>query len=247
VDCCSPATGGPVSLALLFGTGVAMSLGHCVGMCGPLVSAFSLAQRDPERPRLALAGPLLAYQSGRVASYAALGAVLGLLGATASLAGTPQALMGGLSAVAGALMLATGASLAGWLPLDGVLAAAPLARRVGDAVGRLLRVRRWSSRFLLGLANGLLPCGPVAAAAIAAAATGAPEKGALAMAAFGAGTAPALLLLGLGAGALSAAARQRMVRAGAVLVLVLGAQLVLRGLHAFGVVGGVRLGPLVLW
>jgi hypothetical protein len=247
MDCCTPATGGPVSLALLLGTGVAMSLGHCIGMCGPLVTAFSLAQRDAGSGRLAVAAPLAVYQLGRVTTYAAIGAAMGVVGAAATLAGSPQAMMGAVSAVAGVLMLLAGASLLGWLPLQRWLEAAPLAGRASAAMRRLLRARGWSSRFLLGIANGFLPCGPVAAAAIAAAATGTPAKGALAMAAFGAGTAPALIVLGVGAGALGAATRERLYRLGAVLVLVLGAQLVLRALHAFGVIGAARIGAVVLW
>jgi len=247
VDCCTPATGGPVSIALLFGTGVAMSLGHCIGMCGPLVSAFAVAQRDGDSPRLLLAGPLLVYQTGRVTTYAVIGAAMGVVGATASLAGGAHTMMGVLSGLAGTLMLVAGASLLGWLPLQRWFEAVPFARRAGEAIGRLLRARRWSSRYLLGIANGFLPCGPVAAAAIAAAAMGTPVKGALAMAAFGAGTAPALIVLGLGAGALSVAARTRLYRVGVALVLLLGAQLVLRAIHAFGVLGPARLGALVLW
>ena len=247
MDCCTPATGGPVSLALLFGTGVAMSLGHCIGMCGPLVTAFAMAQRDDGSRRLSVAAPLAVYQLGRVVTYAAIGAGLGINGAPASLAGSPLAMMGVLSGVAGALMLVAGASLLGWLPLQRWLEAAPFARRAGEAIGRLLRARGWSSRFLLGIANGFLPCGPVAAAAIAAAAMGTPAKGALAMAAFGAGTAPALIVLGVGAGALPVTVRTRLYRAGAVLVLALGTQLVLRALHAFGVIGPARIGSVVLW
>jgi hypothetical protein len=247
MDCCTAATGGPVSIALLFGTGVAMSLGHCIGMCGPLVSAFAVAQREGDRPRLYLAGPLLVYQAGRVTAYAAIGVAMGLAGVAASLAGGPRALMGVLSATTGALMLLAGASLLGWLPLQRWFEAAPFARSVGEAIGRSLRVRRWSSRFLLGIANGFLPCGPVAAAAIAAASTGTAGKGALAMAAFGAGTVPALVVLGLGADALNAGVRARLYRVGAALVLLLGAQLMLRALHAFGAIGPARLGAVVLW
>jgi uncharacterized protein len=247
VDCCTPATGGPVSIALLFGTGVAMSLGHCIGMCGPLVTAFTMAQGELGRPRLHVATPLLVYQAGRVTTYAAIGAAMGLVGAAASLAGSPLRLMGVLSATTGILMLLAGASLVGWLPVHRWFEALPYSRQVAEMIGKLLRARRWSSRYLLGIANGLLPCGPVAAAAIAAAAMGTPAKGALAMAAFGAGTAPALVVLGFGAGALGVSARSRLFRVGAVLVLLLGAQLVLRGLHAFGTIGPARLGSLVLW
>jgi len=247
VDCCNPAATEPVSLALLFTTGLLMSLGHCIGMCGPIVTAFAVAQSDPSSPRWRLAVPLAVYQAGRVASYALIGVVMGLIGAATSLAGGPRTLMGTLSVVAGVAMLLAGASLLAWLPLQGWLEAAPVGRAVARTMGTLLRARRTGSRFLLGVANGFLPCGPVAAAAISAAATGTVGRGALAMAAYGAGTVPALIVLGLGAGLLDARLRLRLFRAGAVVVLVIGAQLVLRGLHAYGVIPVMRVGPLVLW
>jgi sulfite exporter TauE/SafE len=234
-------------VALLFGTGVAMSLGHCLGMCGPLVSAFAVAQGEPGAPRLRLAPPLLVYQLGRVTTYAAIGAAVGLVGAAATLKGSPQAVMGGLSLATGALMLVAAASLAGWVPLQSMFEAAPLGRAVSRAIAGMLRARRTPSRFMLGVANGFLPCGPVAAAAIAAASTGSPGKGALAMAAFGAGTVPALVVLGLGTGILDARVRARLYRLGAMLVALVGVQLVLRGLHALAVIGPAKIGPVVLW
>ena len=44
-DCCQHAASagiGTMSLALLFTTGLLMSVGHCIGMCGPIVGAFVL-------------------------------------------------------------------------------------------------------------------------------------------------------------------------------------------------------------
>ena len=224
-----------------------MSFGHCLGMCGPLVGAFALAQVEPGRSRWRLLVPLLLFQSGRVASYAAIGAAVGAVGAAATLAGAPRAVSGVVSLVAGAAMLAAGASLLGVLPLSRWLEAMPAGRGVAAALGRLLAARRWSSRFLLGVANGFLPCGPVAAAAIAAAGSGAPASGALAMVAYGAGTVPALVAFGLGAGAISPRARLRLLRFGVATVLLVGVQLALRGLHALSVVPGFALGPVVLW
>jgi uncharacterized protein len=236
-----------VSVALLFGTGVAMSLGHCVGMCGPLVSAFAVAQAEPGQPRLHLAPALLLYQLGRVTAYTVIGAAMGLVGAAVSPAGGPRAVTGVLSLLTGTLMLLAAASLLDVLPLQRLFESAPFGRRLGGAAARLLRARRAPGRFALGIANGLLPCGPVAAAAIAAAATGAPGRGALAMAAFGAGTVPALLVLALGVGVLEARVRAGLYRLGAWLVLAIGVQLMLRGLHALALVGSARLGPVVLW
>ena len=77
MDCCHPGSAEPVSLALLFTTGLLMSLGHCIGMCGPIVTAFALAQADAASSRWRLAVPLVVYQAGRVASYALIGVVMG--------------------------------------------------------------------------------------------------------------------------------------------------------------------------
>jgi uncharacterized protein len=247
VDCCHPAASAPASLLLLFTTGLLMSLGHCLGMCGPIVGAFAVAQGGLERSRWRLLAPLLVFQAGRVSSYAGIGVAVGALGSAAALAGDPRAAMGVVSTLAAAAMLVAGCGLLGLLPFERLLGAGAAGGAVSRAMAGLLRGRGWSSRYLLGVANGFLPCGPVVAAAIAAASTGSAAGGALAMAVYGGGTVPALTLLGLGAGSLGSRLRQRLYRLGAATLLLVGVQLLLRGLHAFGVVGGFRVGPLVLW
>ena len=235
-------------MALLAATGLLMSAGHCVGMCGPIVTAFALAQGPAGRARARLLGPLALYNAGRVTSYAVLGALAGLLGAALLAAGgTGRALAGAFALGLGAVVVAAGLALVDVLPLARWLEAAPLGARAARAVRRLLGSRRASGQFALGAANGLLPCGPVAAAALAAASAGTALGGAVGMLAYGAGTVPAMLGLGLGASAVTPDTRSRLQRAGAVLVVLLGLQLVLRGLHALGLVGVLRIGPVVLW
>ena len=250
-DCCAAhagATGEPVSFALLLGTGLLMSAGHCLGMCGPIVTAFALAQGGAGRPRAHLLGALAIYNAGRVSSYAALGALSGLAGAALLAAGgAGRTLAGALSLVLGAVVAAAGLALADVLPFSRWLEAAPLGDLAARAVRSLLGSRGVSGRFALGVANGLLPCGPVAAAALAAAAAGGTLAGAAAMIAFGLGTVPATLALGLGASALGPTTRARLRTAGAVTVILMGAQLALRGLHALGLVPALRIGPVVLW
>jgi sulfite exporter TauE/SafE len=105
-----------------------------------------------------------------------------------------------------------------------------------------------STRVLaLGALNGLLPCGLVYSALLVAASTGGPLTGAAGMAVFGLGTLPALLIMGVGAGALSARVRQVFARVAGVLIMLVGVQLVLRGLAGWGVVPHVHLGRLMLW
>lgn len=146
---------------------------HCVGMCG----GFAAACARPAR------GAAL-WHAGRLATYAALGALAGSFGA--ALPG-PAWLP---AALAVPLLLWFSASLAGLVPA-GPARVAGLAR-LGAALARRDGAG-W--RFLLGLATGLLPCGMVYAALAMAVAAGSPGGGALALLAFGIGTVPALALL----------------------------------------------------
>ncbi len=255
-DCCAHAAGvPPTQLALLAGTGLAMGLGHCLGMCGPIVGAFSVRQRARGASSGRLAFALLLYHAGRIAAYAAIGLAFGLLGS--AVAGQDRPFQGWLSILAGVLMLLLGLGLFGLLPTqrwvesgataNGSAGAGGPGAWVSRAISTLLNARGPGRQLALGFANGFLPCGPVAAVGLSAAAAGSPGHGALAMLAFGLGTIPALFVLGLGTGSLPASTRTRLFRLGAGLVLVIGGQLCLRGLHNLGLVGGFAIGPVVLW
>lgn len=232
---------------MLFTTGLLISLGHCLGMCGPLVSAYALAQRGEGAGRWAVALAAGRYHVGRLTCYVLLGGALGLVG---GLLGGPErarVLTGVVSGAAGLAMIAVGLSLLDLLPpvlrLERLPVGGFLLRRVRPMLGS----RSPWAQLGLGFANGMLPCGPLWAVALAAVASGGAWQGMQAMGAFGLGTVPALVVLAFGAGLLPATVRRRFYRAGAVLVVVVGLQLLLRGLHAFGMVGPGRIGELVLW
>ena len=146
---------------------------HCVGMCG----GFAAACARPAR------GAAL-WHTGRLVTYAGLGALAGAFGAAVpGPAWVPAAL-------AVPLLLWFSASLAGLVPAAPVRM--PGLTRLGTTLARRDGVG-W--RFLLGLATGLLPCGMVYAALAMAVAAGSAGGGALTMVAFGVGTVPALALL----------------------------------------------------
>jgi hypothetical protein len=99
---------------------------------------------------------------------------------------------------------------------------------------RRLMGARGVFRFLpLGLVMGLLPCGLSYTVLVAAAGTGSPVKGGLAMLCFGVGTAPSLMAVGLIVKALGARARGWVYRAGGLAVLGMGGWFVYKGLHAY--------------
>ena len=198
--------------------GLAGSL-HCAGMCGPL----ALALPHPGRGMAGFVGGRLLYQLGRVLTYAGLGAAAGALGHSLSMAGVQR----WVSLAAGALVL-SGLAAAAW-----ATPAAWLGRwtlRVKGWLGWGLRRRTLGSLCVLGMVNGLLPCGLVYAAAALAATAGGPVAGIGTMVAFGLGTVPVMLGLGLGGRALPVAWRLRLSALTPATLGVVGLLLVLRGL-----------------
>jgi plastocyanin domain-containing protein len=88
---------------------------------------------------------------------------------------------------------------------------------------------------LFGLLTGLMPCGPLIAAEIAAAGSGSPVNGAIAMLGFGLGTIPVMLAFGSATSFISGKAVQKyMSMAAAVVVIVLGVVFLNRGAVLLG-------------
>lgn len=235
----------PLQGLLLLGTGFAISAGHCGGMCGPLLAAFGVSRGAAGRPRVHVLRDILAYHLGRILSYALLGALVGA-GAMATRRLVPQidlrpllAVAVGLSLLVPAAGLLLGSSSAG--PFTAPLRA--LLGRLSDAAAPLRRLGPGG----LGMANGFLPCGPVALVALGAASTRDPWHGALSLAAFGAGTLPLLAGGTFAAASMRFRARPVLVRVGSALLLVLGAQVSLRGLAALGVLPHAAIGAWPLW
>lgn len=171
---------------------------HCIGMCGGIVGALSLG--SGRRPALHLA-----YNAGRIISYAFAGGIAGAIGeAGVALSGTfPLRIV--LFALANLMLIALGFYLMGatrtlaFTERFGQI----LWRRVQPLTRRFLPARTMFQAFPLGLLWGWLPCGLVYSALVTALTSGSAWRGATLMLAFGAGTLPTLLLAGLLAGLLS--------------------------------------------
>ena len=166
--------------------------GHCAGMCGGIVGALSM-----QGPQGAASVPIhIAYNLGRIASYAAAGLVAGLLGQAVGSLGSLQT---GLYVFAQLMLIAMGIYLLGltqslaWLERSGQ----GVWQRIQPLTARFLPVRGVAQAFPLGLLWGWLPCGLVYSALTTALASGSAGKGAMLMLAFGLGTLPNLLLAGL--------------------------------------------------
>ncbi|MBI2276023.1 MAG: sulfite exporter TauE/SafE family protein [Dechloromonas sp.] len=165
---------------------------HCVGMCGGIVGALSLGA--PARWSM-----LLSYNSGRILSYGAAGAIAGALGAASmGLEGqVPVRLI--LFLLANLMLVALG------LYLIGMTRTLAFTERAGQHLWRLIQpltkrflpVRTVAQAFPLGLLWGWLPCGLVYSALASSLTAGSSGRGALMMLAFGLGTLPNLLLAGI--------------------------------------------------
>jgi len=205
---------------------------HCVQMCGPIVLSYSIAPQpgSSKRRAAALLFGHLAYNAGRILTYAALGAFAGLIGSSISLVGHLAGFGTALAIVGGVLLVLAGLFMWGVFSASG--AAGSLFRVTSGflrPLARLVSAPGIGNRFLLGLALGLLPCGLVYAAVVRALATGSALWGAATMAAFGMGTASALLVLGVFSSALRGTIHHWGTRLAATSVTLMGVLLILRG------------------
>lgn len=193
--------------------------GHCLGMCGGLMGALTLA--IPEHQRSRRLRLLLAYNLGRVLCYALIGLLVGLLGW--AIASSPGAT--GMRVIAALLLIVMGLYLAGWW--SGLTRVEGLGRGVWRHIqplaSRLLPVSTVPRALLLGGLWGWLPCGLVYSTLLWAASQGNALHSALLMLGFGLGTWPVLLATGLTAERTTALLRRRGLRtAGGVLVILFG-------------------------
>jgi len=210
---------------LAFVTGLLGGFGHCLGMCGPIVAAFSLRGGTGSR----ILSHLL-YHSGRVITYTFVGAVMGLAGSFVNVAGRMAGLQNAVAVGAGLLMIVMGLAIAGLLPSPAWLerGAVPFLR-----TARTVLESGSSARYLpLGLLLGFLPCGLSYTVFAGAAATGSLMKGFALALSFGVGTAVPLLGAGLVLGRIGAGARGVLCRAGGGVVVVMGIMFVKRGISS---------------
>ncbi|MEL7185619.1 MAG: sulfite exporter TauE/SafE family protein [Pseudomonadota bacterium] len=205
-------------------TGAALVVGflgsaHCVGMCAGISGLFAAkAGAASIRADLPMA---VAYNVGRVLSYAILGSIVAAVSA-AFVDIIPQ-LAGPVRLLGGALIILVGLQVAfRWrllAPIEN--AGARLWNAIAPRGGPLFPVTSVARALQLGLIWGLLPCGLVYSALLIAASTTDPVHGTVVMVAFGFGTMPAMLATGLSAARVAGFASRNRIAAG-LLIVILG-------------------------
>jgi sulfite exporter TauE/SafE len=183
--------------------------------------------------------PHLAYQTAKIFSYMAVGLALGAIGAAFDISG----IRGWVMVAAGAFMVLLGLNMTGrvpWLkrltlkpPAFLIKALAATRRKANEQVAAEGHVSI-ATPLTFGLLTGLMPCGPLQAAQLAAAGAGSPIQGATVMLGFGLGTAPLMLAFGTASGFLTSKFKDRMMVAAAVIIIVLGLVMLNRGAMMLG-------------
>lgn len=209
------------SYIVLFIIGMLTSI-HCVGMCGGIMLSQSISKKDESK--LQAIRPAILYNAGRVIAYTLIGGLVGSLGSVLSFSLTVKSSM---QIFAGIFMVILGLNMAGF------------------SIFRKLNIKfPWSAcslkkkpktPFLVGILNGLMPCGPLQTMQLYALGTGSATKGALAMFLFALGTVPLMLTFGTLSGLLSKGYTKKILKMSGFLVIILGVIMGNRGLALAGV------------
>jgi sulfite exporter TauE/SafE len=197
---------------------------HCVGMCGPIAIALPL---NSTNWFTRVIGSLL-YNLGRAFTYAIMGAVFGVLGEGLQLGGFQR----WISVVMGVVMILAvvfPTLFKGSKKLDKYLYGYNV--RLKKRFGLLFNKASYSSLLIIGLLNGLLPCGLVYMALAGAIATGGVSSGALFMFVFGLGTLPMLLLLSLIGNVVSGSLKSTINKMIPYVIVIIGTLFILRGMN----------------
>ncbi|MBF0447050.1 MAG: sulfite exporter TauE/SafE family protein [Magnetococcales bacterium] len=210
-----------IDLWLTFVTALLAS-GHCIGMCGGMVAAYSL-----KLSRKTLFFPHLLYGVGRLFTYGMLGAVSGWIGSLSFTLDRPDYLQGAPYLLAGVVMVWMGLDTLGLLRFVGRQKEAGLFERLSQRV--IQRIERGKT-LVLGMITGLLPCTLHWAFQAKAMALGSVSGGVATLLAFGLGTLPALWGFGLVSTWLSHRARHRLLQGAALVIVIMGLMTIKRGL-----------------
>ena len=220
----------------MFMLGLGTSL-HCVSMCGPLVLTYAV-KGEEDGPWYKKLTPNVAYQAAKIVSYMLVGLLLGAIGGFLNL----DVVRPYVYYLAGVFMIVLGLGMTGKVKWAARLTPAPPRW----LINRLSTMRRKSvadakeghsslaTPITFGLMTGLLPCGPLMAAQVAAAASGSAVLGAVGMAAFGLGTAPLMVAFGTAGSLIPRVWKNRMMTVLAVGVVIFGLVFINRGLVATG-------------
>ncbi|OQB12612.1 MAG: zinc/cadmium/mercury/lead-transporting ATPase [Firmicutes bacterium ADurb.Bin193] len=208
----------------LFVVGLITSL-HCTAMCGGInISQCMTYKQNSNKKSVLLPGFL--YNTGRVVSYTVVGGIVGALGSVISFSGNAKGL---IALIAGTFMIMMGLNMLNIFPW-----LKRFTPQMPKFLGNKIHNINGYGPFVIGLLNGLMPCGPLQAMQIYALGTGSAIAGAASMFMFSLGTVPLMFGLGAISSLLKEKSTQKMLKVGAVLIIVLGVAMFNNGMALSG-------------
>ena len=210
-----------VSLIALFATGLLTSV-HCIAMCGGINLSQSVGTSEGTQSRFKK--PLL-YNLGRVISYTVIGGIVGGIGSVMFVSQTAKGI---IMLAAAVFMILMSLSMLGWLPWWLVPRLPKIFTKQAN------KAKKGRGPLVVGLLNGLLPCGPLQAMQLYALSTGSLLMGALSMMLFALGPVPLMLGTGLIFSLLKGKFTRGITRVSAVLVMLIAFVMVLNAGGLFG-------------
>ena len=220
------AAAGGFDYGLAFMAGV-LGSGHCLGMCGALVSGYFM-KAGPSRSYL----PYFFYQFARIFVYTMVGfaaAALGFVLVSSGVFGKVQSI---LQMFIGSVVIILALGILGWIPFQGSVRLLPMnVLRKGYAESRTKGPLLGAT--IAGLMNGLMPCPLTFAMAVKATSATTIMEGGLLMLTFGAGTLPTMLFISVAFGKMSAHFRGLMLKSAALIMIIMGCNTIYMGMSFY--------------
>ena len=220
------ASAGGFDYGLAFMAGV-LGSGHCLGMCGALVSGYFM-KAGPSRTYL----PYFVYQIARIFVYTLVGFAAAALGVVLVSSGVFGKFQSILQMSIGFIVIILALGILGWIPFQGSVRLLPMnllrrgyaeSRTRGPILGAMIA----------GLLNGLMPCPLTFAMAVKATSATTIMEGGLLMLTFGAGTLPTMLFVSVAFGKMSAHFRGLMLKSAAFIMIIMGCNTIYMGMSFY--------------
>lgn len=201
--------------------------GHCVGMCGALVSGYFM-KAGPNKSYI----PYFMYHLSRISVYALVGmaaASLGVVLVSSGLFGKFQSI---LQMIIGTIVIILAFGILGWIPWQGSIRLLPMnllrrgyatANTKGPVIGSAIA----------GILNGMMPCPLTFAMAVKATAAPSVLEGGALMLTFGAGTLPTMLFVSMAFGKMGVKLRGYMLKSAALIMVIMGLNTFYKGLSFY--------------
>ena len=219
-----PSVDNTMSYGMIFIVGLLTSL-HCIAMCGGINLTQSVS--SSQKNKNGIKSNIL-YNLGRIISYTLIGGIVGAIGSVISLGGTFKGL---IQIIAGILMIIMGINMLGIFPAFRKINIR-IPKKLSLALNKAVKGK---SSFYIGLANGLMPCGPLQSMQLYALATGSFLKGAISMFLFSLGTVPLMLLFGIVTNKLNKKFTKSLLTISSIIIFFFGVNMLSNGLSLSGI------------